>query len=234
MKTSNEILRQVGAILKSNWTRRAGRVVPTANSVELLNNSAVEIEGAVLYADLAGSSKLTQEFKDYFVAEIYKSFLFATSEVIKNNAGEITAFDGDRVMAVFVGDSKCSNAAKAALQILAIVRQINDLIASKYPTSNYRINYGVGMDCSNLFVVKTGIRNDNDLAWIGDASNVAAKLSNIRSLSGHSFMTKRMFNRLSENVKYSFSNGVKTCMWNETSEIILGHNVYQSTWYWGF
>ena len=234
MKSSTEILNSIDGFLSAKWSRRQGIVVPTPSSIGLVNNEAVEIEGAVLYADLAGSSKLTQDYKDYFVAEIYKSFLFAAAEVIKNNNGEITAFDGDRVMAVFVGDVKCSNAAKTALQIFGMVRKVNEHIAKAYPSTSYRINYGVGLDCSKLFVVRTGVRGDNDLAWIGDASNVAAKLSNLRGFPGRSFMTRRMFDRIADYSKYSIVNGNKECMWSATSEMVLGHQVYQSTWYWDF
>lgn len=232
MKSLNDILSNARNILRSSWRTRNGYQIPTTSSVSLERNEAVKIEGAVLYADLAGSSKLTQGYYDYFVAEIYKSFLSAASDVIRNNGGEITAFDGDRVMSVFIGDMKCTNAAKAALQIYHIVKKINELIAEKYPTTSYRIDYGVGMDCSNLYVVRTGVRGDSDLAWIGDASNVAAKLSNLRGLSGRSFMTKRMFDRIADSSKYSIDSHI--CMWNLTTEVVLGHPVYQSTWSWSF
>lgn len=229
-KTEEEILRTVRSVLGSNWDRRDGVVVPSPEDVAL-DNAAVQMEGAVLYADLAGSSKLTQEYKDYFVAEIYKSFLNAATDVIRNNDGEITAFDGDRVMAVFIGGSKCTNAAKASLQINAVVRKVNELIAERYPSTKYRIDYAVGVDVSKLFVVRTGIRGFNDLAWIGDASNVAAKLSNVRDFDGKSFITKRLFDRMADSSKFSDATK-KTCMWNLISKQILGHDIYQSTWWW--
>lgn len=231
MKSEEEILNVVRTVLRSEWVRRDGRGIPETSDLRLYND-AVELDGAVLYADLAGSSKLTQGYKDYFVAEIYKSFLAAVSDVIRNNDGEITAFDGDRVMSVFIGAMKCTNAAKAALQISAIVRKINEIIEEKYPSTKYRIDYGVGVDVSRLFVVRTGVRGANDLAWIGDASNVAAKLSNLRGLEGRSLITKRVFERLADTSKYAIQNGEHRCMWTLTSESVLGHEVYQSTWYW--
>jgi hypothetical protein len=38
--------------------------------------------------------------------------------------GAITAFDGDRVMGVFIWDDKCSRAAECALKINQVVVQI--------------------------------------------------------------------------------------------------------------
>ena len=108
---------------------------------------------------------------------MYKIYLHTVSEVLRANNGVITAFDGDRVMGVFIGDSKCSSSAKAGLQIYAAVKKLNEQIVSVYPNSRYAIDYAAGIDVSDLFVVRTGIRGSNDLAWIGTAANNAAKLS---------------------------------------------------------
>jgi class 3 adenylate cyclase len=51
----------------------------------------------------------SQNFKDWFAAEIYKSYLISACRIIRDNGGEITAFDGDRVMAVFIGNMKNTN-----------------------------------------------------------------------------------------------------------------------------
>jgi len=37
----------------------------------------------------------------------------------------------------------------------------------------------VGIDTSALFVARIGVRNDNDLVWVGRAANYAAKLTEI-------------------------------------------------------
>ena len=80
----------VAGIFSASWTKRNGQVVPETTDVGL-GDDAVLLNGTVLYADLA---------------KIYKSYLHCASRVIKANGGVITAFDGDRVMAVFIGDGK--------------------------------------------------------------------------------------------------------------------------------
>ena len=232
MKTSSEILTVIKSILNTDWKRCEKKFVPSPQNIALTNEAGV-LEGAVLYADMKGSSDLVHNYKDFFAAEMYKSFLTAVCEVIRNNSGEITSFDGDRVMAVFVGDCKCSNAAKTALQICAIVRKINELVAGQYSTTTYRIDYAVGVDVSDLFVVRTGVRGDNDLAWIGDAANVAAKLSEIRDPDSKSFISGRMFERINDDSKYSTATKEK-CMWVLTQKELLGQKVYGSTWRWNF
>ena len=157
MSTLNDITQEVSEVFRTKWTRRKGTVVPESGSLQL-GNDAVVLEGAVLYADLKGSTNLVNEYKDYFAAEVYKSFLITACSVIRRNNGVITSFDGDRVMAVFIGDLKCSNSAKAGLQLFAAVKRINEELLRQYPSCAYRVDYAAGIDVSDLFVVRTGIR----------------------------------------------------------------------------
>lgn len=234
MKTEDDILKEVGTIFRADWHRSEAQKVPDQSDVLLGENDAKEFEGVVLYADMRESTKLVREYKDYFAAEMYKAFLFAAGEVIKNNDGVITSFDGDRIMAVFIGKSKCTNATKAGLQIYAIVRKINERMAEKYHAVSFRLDFAVGIDMSRLFVIRTGIRGSNYLAWIGDAANIAAKLSEVRNQDGHVYITDRVYQKMNDSSKYSASDGKGECMWSLLSIIVEDQKIYSSTWYWDF
>jgi len=80
-------------------------------------------------------------------------------------------------MAVFIGGTKNSAAAKTALQLSYLVAQINVAMKEAYPNTSYQLRQAIGIDTSKLFVARTGIRNANDLVWVGRAANYAAKLS---------------------------------------------------------
>ena len=105
MKKLSELQDAIDEILSNKWERREGTIVPEAEDVGL-GNDAVELVGTVLYADLVDSTGLVQGYRDWFAAEVYKMYLMCTSELIKNNGGTVTAFDGDRVMGVFIGGSE--------------------------------------------------------------------------------------------------------------------------------
>src|SRR2546428_6077871 len=96
---------EVKAIFESKWTKRDGKVVPDPKDLSL-GNDAVKLQATVLYADMADSTNLVDHHKHHFSAEIYKTYLRCAARIIKNRQGNITAYDGDRVMAVFLGDSK--------------------------------------------------------------------------------------------------------------------------------
>jgi class 3 adenylate cyclase len=190
------------------------------------------IEGTVLYADLTDSTGLVNSFKDWFAAEIYKCYLVAACHIIRNNGGSITAFDGDRVMAVYIGDLKNSSAAKTALQISFIVKEINSAIKKRYPNTAYQIRQAIGIDTTNLFIAKTGIRNSNDLVWVGRAANYAAKLCGLVDGAYSIFITESVFNRLSDETKSG--GNPKRLMWEKSFWQEHSLTIYKSNWSWQF
>jgi class 3 adenylate cyclase len=84
--------------------------------------------------------------------------------------------------------------------------------------------------------VRTGIRNNNDLVWIGRAPNVAAKLSAIRE--GYaSIISESVFSAMNESSKTSTLNAMpgmqmwESKTWEKGKEYGVG-NVYVSNWWW--
>jgi class 3 adenylate cyclase len=230
MKTLREIESQIVDILQTDWEKRNGQKVPEAEDVRL-GNDAVEIDGTVLYADLEDSTGLVLGHKDWFAAEVYKCYLIAACELIKNNGGIITAFDGDRVMAVFIGATKNSDAARCALQInYAVQKVINVKIKERYKDTSYQLSQAVGIDTSSLFIARTGIRGSNDLVWVGKAANYAAKLCSLREGNYNTYITKDVFDRLMEASK--LGGDPKSPMWEKVMWPDRGIAIYRSSWWW--
>lgn len=230
MKKLLELQEAIDEVLSTKWQRRSGTVVPEAENVRL-GNDAVEIDGTVLYADLVDSTGLVQGHKDWFAAEVYKVYLMCASELIKNNGGTITAFDGDRVMGVFIGGYKNSSAAKCALQINHMVsEEINPRLKTRYPNTSFELHQAVGVDTSKLLVARTGVRGANDLVWVGRAANYAAKLCSLRNDVHSSFITSGVFSKLSAEAK--FGGSPPQNMWTKLTWNEFGTVVYGSSWRW--
>lgn len=231
MKSLNDISNQVKSIFKTNWQIRDGQKVPEPSDITL-GNDAVKLNATVLYADLKESTNMVGKYKKTFSAEVYKSYLVACCDLIRNNDGVITSFDGDRVMAVFIGDEKESKAAKTALQINYIVRKvINPELQDNYNT-NFIIEQVVGIDNSELLVAKTGIRGDNDLVWVGNAANIAAKMCSIRKGTYNTYISKNVYDSLNDVSKYHFSNSFKYNMWESFFWNDYNRTIYGSTYWW--
>ena len=228
MSLGDDLNSEVRKILRERWKTRQGRVVPDPEDLGL-GNDAMLLDGTVLYADLNGSTNLVDTMKPEFAAEVYKCFLTCAARIIRAEGGEITGYDGDRIMAVYIGDSKNSDAARTALKInYAVTKIINPAISDQYPLTSYTVRHVVGIDTSNLFVARIGVRGDNDLVWVGRAANYAAKLSD-RS-GAPSQITADVYNVLNKSAKYGRDD---RHMWIQDSAPELGHKaIYTSTWWW--
>ncbi len=227
--SSDKIRSELSTIMQSRWTFRDGQKVPDTDDIAL-GNQGVRLDGTVLYADLVGSTALVNDYKDWFAAEVYKSYLTSACGAIKARGGEITAFDGDRVMAIFLGESKNTNAAKTALHINYYSRVINDLISKHYPDTPFRLRQVVGIDTGNLLVAKTGIRRNNDLVWIGKAANYAAKLCSIREDGFQTYVTSDVHAKLAREAK--FGGNPSQNMWEERKWVETGLTIFRSSWWW--
>ena len=228
MALKDDLISKVGDIFGKQWTERDGQVVPSIKDLGLEGNDAVKIEGVVLYADMSESTKLVDSQDAFFAAEIYKAYLHCASKIIKSQGGVITAYDGDRVMAVFIGKSKNSSAAEAALRINhARCKIINPAIDVQYGPNAYTVKHTIGIDRSPLFVARTGVRNDNDLVWVGRAANHAAKLCSLPN-SYPIRITKEVYDYLNETAKMSSAgkNMWEAATWND-----MGRTIYRSTWW---
>jgi class 3 adenylate cyclase len=214
--------------LAQSWSRRNGQRVPDSGSVTF-GNDAVDLEATILYADLAASTALVKDHKDWFAAKIYKTYLYCASKVIRARGGVITAYDGDRVMAVFIGTNKNTAAAKCALQINYTVKKIIQPAVNQKYSTNYVLQQKVGIDSSSVMVAKTGIRGSNDLVWVGNAANNAAKMAALSS-SYPSYISAHVYNNLHESSK--FGGDPKRSMWTDLGRTSLGYQIYGSTWWW--
>ncbi|MBW9263726.1 MAG: adenylate/guanylate cyclase domain-containing protein [Candidatus Thiodiazotropha sp. (ex. Lucinisca nassula)] len=227
MSLKDDLEAKVKEIFREQWSERDGQVVPEPSDLRL-GNDAVKLDGVVLYADMSESTQLVDTKKAFFAAEIYKSFLHCAAKIIRSEGGEITSYDGDRIMAVFIGDSKNTSAARAALKInYARIHIINPALKAQYPDASYEVKHTVGVDASKLFIARTGIRGSNDLVWVGRAANHAAKMGGL-SNNYPSRISSDVYDMLNDSVK--FSDGVP--MWEKVTWNDMDRTIYRSTWWW--
>ena len=129
MALGDDLRAEVRKIFQEQWTTVSRGVVPESVDLEL-RNDAVRVHGAVLYADLDGSTALVDTKKPQFAAEIYKTYLVCAARIIESEGGAITAYDGDRIMAVYTGRNRHDKAVRSALKVNFAVQEIvNSAIA---------------------------------------------------------------------------------------------------------
>jgi class 3 adenylate cyclase len=236
MALLDDLSTETNKIVRGLWSRRDGVVVPEGESLGL-GNDAINLEATFLYADLHDSTSLAT-YHQQVAAEVFKAYLMGTTRIIRSLGGEVRSFDGDRVMGVFIGSLKNTNAAEAGLKINYFATQIlapsfDQFYKRDFPLG-LSLNQTVGIDTGKVMVVRSGIRNNNDLVWVGRAPNIAAKLSSIRESGYSTYITKSVFDVLADSSK----NGgdPKRLMWESRSwddgkEFGVG-DVYSSSWRW--
>nr|WP_246260566.1 adenylate/guanylate cyclase domain-containing protein [Streptomyces typhae] len=217
------------------WTTRDGQVVPGTDDVKLYSNDAVNLNAVYLYADLLGSTKLARDFRPETAGKVIRASLRTASTIIKRQGGEIRSYDGDRVMGIFIGDSKNSSAVKAALQINAAMQEIVQLaLYTKLPhleRDGFVPRMSVGIASGEAFIARAGVRDSSDLVSIGRAPNVAAKLSDIREPGQYrTYITADVYKMLNEASK--LSEGVD--MWEARNAEVGGEQmrIYRSSYRW--
>ncbi len=226
MGLGKDLRAEVKCILQDKWKVRDGNVVPS-NELVALGNEGVRLNATVLYADIDGSTFMVDNYTPEFAAEVYKSYLLCAARIVREQNGVIIAYDGDRIMAVFVGKQKNTCAVRTGLKIAgAVERIINPAIQLSYKT-DFVLKQSVGIDCSSLLAARTGIRGSNDLVWVGRAANYAAKLSGISIQPYSTYITKKVHDAMLAEVSIA-SDGQS--MWNK--KVWKNVPVFCSSWFW--
>ncbi|MFE7717843.1 adenylate/guanylate cyclase domain-containing protein [Nocardia rhizosphaerihabitans] len=227
-------------IAKTPIKFRSGRVVPRTEDVAL-RDGGVLLNAAYLYADMSDSTGLARNFSSFDAAIIIRAYLSAVSMVIRHRGGEIRSFDGDRVMGIFVGDNAASVAAKAALNITWVVDQVvhNQLKAhvdeyfDVYRDGVWKLGHRTGIDVGWALVVRAGVRANNDLVSIGEAPNIAAKLSDFTGWRTN--ITQRTWDAIDHATLFSEQDGLDRWVY-PARQVDLGGGLTEmvsgSNWKW--
>lgn len=203
MGLKNDLSAEVKKTFSDAWDEQSTNTVPAAEALRLNANHAKNLDLAtVMYADLDGSTTMVDKYKWQFSAEVYKTYLRCAGAVIRSENGVITAYDGDRIMAIFTGDYKNTQAVRAALKInYAVHNIIRPAITAQYSDSTFVLKHVIGIDSTQLRTARIGVKGDNDLVWIGRAANYAAKLTTLSEKP--IWITRAVYDKMNEKVKFA-------------------------------
>lgn len=199
MGLKTDLTNKIDSYFNEKLEVKETKIVPSTDYSQLtFGNKVVLAELCFLFVDIRESSKLHEIYGIADAVRIYESFHDICVRVIESMNGEIRAFDGDRVMGVFSGDYKCTNATKAAMKIKwAIVNILNKKLDKD-------IAVGLGIDYGDTIITKIGKgRNPNnqDLVWVGEPCNHASHLSNLGS--NETIISSRVHHKIHHEAKIS-------------------------------
>jgi len=219
----DELTGYTKSILRTNWVVEDWERVPTEGDALALTAKGVRIDATVMYADLRDSTGLVKDRTDTFAAEIYKMYVYAAAKAIRAYDGEVTAYDGDRVMGIFVGGQMRNQAVEASFLLSAIVSDlIQPEIDDFYKTASYQVRQKVGIDHSKLLATNSGIRGNTEYVWIGTAANNAAKMAALRR-GYETYVSSDVHGVLTAS---NLTHGSGTPVWDDLGSSDLGYRIY--------
>ncbi len=230
----DELSGDISRIIQQGLVVRDGLNVPSTGNLPL--EGGLRFDATVLYADLIQSAKPVTDFQQRAAAKVVRMFLRCMCRLITSNGGTVTSFDGKKVMGVFLGDMRNTNAATCALKMNYVTSKMIAPTLEDYFTnakeSSFSISHCVGVDTGSVMAVRAGLSGLNDLVWVGRAPNLAAKLSEIRTEPHNSYISEDVFFMLFEQAKFSPEND-NQLMWEESHFDYLGESmkVYRSAWW---
>lgn len=237
MPKKSDFINETDNFFAGKYEVTQGNTIPSVTDIEL-GKKGRELELAMLFIDIRESTKIVDGFRRETGAKMYKSFLWSVTHIARMNGGEMCSFNGDGVLVAFNGNAKRSNATKAALQMNWYVKNVLRPKMHAYFENNQQLdemkfNFGIGIDVGNILVVRGGIKgeNNNDLVWVGNATNYAVKYSGIKEDGYNIYIDEHVYKQLSDSSKYGpNSEGEIVDMWEK--RIWKDIPVYRTSWWW--
>ena len=161
---------------------------------------------AVLFADVAGYTKLADALPAYDIVHVLNRFFNAAEHVIVAAGGRIDNYMGDAVMALFGLDDEpepALDAVRAGLGILEAAESVSQYVYALYERS-FAIRVGVHHG-PVVFGALGGFDTRRETA-IGDAVNVASRVESASKETGTNFLVSEdVRNLVGEQVKFGGS-----------------------------
>lgn len=141
----------------------------------------VEQEVTLLFADLRGFTKMSEDQLPYDVVFLLNQFLGSMSEAIEDSGGYIDKFMGDGIMAIFGMDRPVGQGAKDALMaaraMSGVLDGLNMSLADELPS---RLNIGIGLHTGDAILGRIGVASASGagerITALGDTVNTASRL----------------------------------------------------------
>ncbi|HET89689.1 MAG TPA: GAF domain-containing protein, partial [Chloroflexi bacterium] len=135
---------------------------------------------SVLYADLRGSTRLSENTEPELLVEFVNDYLSKMTAVILSYEGTLDKFVGDEVMALFGAPVPQSDHALRAVRVgLAMQAAHQDVMTAWQRRAIEPVPIGVGIATGELIVGEMGCAQRTDYTVIGRAANLGSRICGV-------------------------------------------------------
>ncbi len=126
-----------------------------------------------LFSDVRGFTSFSEKNQPETVIEILNFYLNLQAEIIMSKKGDIDAYVGDEIMAVFKGTNKVERAIETAIEIVKAIKKAN---MNRLKEGHPIFEVGIGINSGDVVVGNIGSNMRMNYTAIGDTVNLAARL----------------------------------------------------------
>ncbi len=142
--------------------------------VDIRLGDNVQKEMAVLFTDIRGFSKLSEQLGPAKIFRLMNNYLGYMEPIIKKQGGFIDKFIGDAIMALFAG-----TADSAVLAAIGMQKELVNFNQETAKEGQSPIEIGIGINTGSLILGTLGSRGRLETSVISDAVNVAERIQEL-------------------------------------------------------
>lgn len=210
MATASEIEQDAREILRASYEVKEGSSIPAPEDVPY-GHAAKRFKASVLSIDIRNSSGLLSH-GDLHAGKVHKAFLRICAQTVLRFDGEIRAYNGDGLLALWKANSKeeLTSPVRAAMGIKwMICSKMHDMF------QKYNFDFGLGLSWGEITALRAGVpRVDggNDLIFLDEAINKAVVIAKQARSPNHVECTHVFYSNL---LDVALLDGSRTNMWRD-------------------
>lgn len=145
---------------------------------QLKNFHGEEKEVSILFVNLYGAERLTQQMEVETRVELFNHYFGVMVETVFEHQGTVDKYIGSTIMVVFNSPLPLENHALMAIKTaLAMRERLPEINSSWFPEAQHPLSIGIGINTDRVFCGNVGSPQRMERTAVGHGVNVANHLS---------------------------------------------------------
>lgn len=143
-------------------------------------SDAVSDDATIVFFDLIGSTSIAEKISPIEFSTLLNTYHDTVTSFVDKRQGQITAFSGDGVMAVFtLVDAGIDHAPFACRAAIEVVRGLRDINAKNEKSGMPPLHMRIGINSGSVAEGEIGARDRFNFSVVGDVVNLASRLEQL-------------------------------------------------------